>query len=296
MITFEPATKAGAKARIALTGPPGSGKTYTALALAFGLGRNVVVVDTERGTASKYAGLNGWEFQRLNVHSYSPQSLVEILGAAAGQGFEVLILDSWSHYWEGIDGMLEQVDRRSGANKFTSGWKEMRPEERRMVDALLAFPGHLIVTLRSKVEYVIVENERGKKEPRKVGLKPIQREGVEYEFDLVGDLDLDNKMTVSKTRMPELARRIIPEPGTELGEQIKAWLDDGVARPTVAEYRDRALAAGQTYTALLELYREIERDGMIGAPTTAADGSPAILGELIRSRGLAAKESQAVAK
>lgn len=296
MITFEPATKAGAKARIALTGPPGSGKTYTALALAFGLGRNVVVVDTERGTASKYAGLNGWEFQRLNVHSYSPQSLVEILGAAAGQGFEVLILDSWSHYWEGIDGMLEQVDRRSGANKFTSGWKEMRPEERRMVDALLAFPGHLIVTLRTKVEYVIVENERGKKEPRKVGLKPIQREGVEYEFDLVGDLDLDNKMTVSKTRMPELARRIIPEPGTELGEQIKAWLDDGVARPTVAEYRDRALAAGQTYTALLELYREIERDGMIGAPTTAADGSPAILGELIRSRGLAAKESQAVAK
>ena len=296
MITFEPATKAGAKARIALTGPPGSGKTYTALALAFGLGRGVVVVDTERGTASKYAGLNGWEFQRLNVHSYSPQSLVEILGAAAGQGFEVLILDSWSHYWEGIDGMLEQVDRRSGANKFTSGWKEMRPEERRMVDALLAFPGHLIVTLRSKVEYVIVENERGKKEPRKVGLKPIQREGVEYEFDLVGDLDLDNKMTVSKTRMPELARRIIPEPGTELGEQIKAWLDDGVARPTVAEYRDRALAAGQTYTALLELYREIERDGMIGAPTTAADGSPAILGELIRSRGLAAKESQAVAK
>lgn len=296
MITFEPATKAGAKARIALTGPPGSGKTYTALALAFGLGRNVVVVDTERGTASKYAGLNGWEFQRLNVHSYSPQSLVEILGAAAGQGFEVLILDSWSHYWEGIDGMLEQVDRRSGANKFTSGWKEMRPEERRMVDALLAFPGHLIVTLRTKVEYVIVENERGKKEPRKVGLKPIQREGVEYEFDLVGDLDLDNKMTVSKTRMPALARRIIPEPGTELGEQIKAWLDDGVARPTVAEYRDRALAAGQTYTALLELYREIERDGMIGAPTTAADGSPAILGELIRSRGLAAKESQAVAK
>lgn len=296
MITFEPATKAGAKARIALTGPPGSGKTYTALGLAFGLGRNVVVVDTERGTASKYAGLNGWEFQRLNVHSYSPQSLVEILGAAAGQGFEVLILDSWSHYWEGIDGMLEQVDRRSGANKFTSGWKEMRPEERRMVDALLAFPGHLIVTLRTKVEYVIVEGERGKKEPRKVGLKPIQREGVEYEFDLVGDLDLDNKMTVSKTRMPELARRIIPEPGTELGEQIKAWLDDGVARPTVAEYRDRALAAGQTYTALLELYREIERDGMIGAPTTAADGSPAILGELIRSRGLAAKESQAVAK
>lgn len=292
MIAFEQATKEGATARIGLVGPPGSGKTYTALALAAGLGQRIVVIDTERGTASKYAGLNGWSFQRLNVHSFSPLSLVEILGAAAGEGFDVLILDSWSHYWEGVDGMLEQVDKRSGPNKFVSGWKVVRPEERRMVDALLAYPGHVIATLRTKVEYVVTENDRGKKEPKKVGTKPIQREGVEYEFDVIGELDQDNRMTITKTRMPELAGLTIERPGRDLGEQIKAWLDDGVPRTTVAEYRTRALDPAQTYQSLLDLHRELAQAGMLAAPTTDADEQPTVLGDLVRARGTAARETE----
>lgn len=290
MIQFEQATKAEAKARIALSGPPGSGKTYTALTLAFGLGKNVVVVDTEHGTASKYVGVNGWEFKRFNARSYSPLSLVEILGAAAGEGFDVLVLDSWSHYWEGTDGMLEQVDRRGRNGNNFAGWKEARPDERRMVDALMAFPGHLIVTLRTKIEYVVEDNEKGKKAPRKVGTKPIQRDGVEYEFDIVGELDLDNVMTISKTRMPALARQIVRQPGIELGEQIGEWLSDGDPRLTVSDYRERALSEGQTYESLLTLYSEITNEGLHGAPTTDEEGTPTILGDLVKALGIAAKE------
>ncbi|OZC80236.1 hypothetical protein CH274_13455 [Rhodococcus sp. 06-418-5] len=289
-IEFEDATKAEAKARIALAGPPGSGKTYTALSLAFGLGKNVVVVDTERGSASKYVGENGWQFKRFNAVSYSPKSLVEILGAASGEGFDVLILDSWSHYWEGTDGMLEQVDRRkSGSNTF-SGWKEARPDERRMIDALLSFPGHLIVTLRSKVEYAVEENDRGKKVPVKVGLKPIQRDGVEYEFDVVGDLDLNNTLTISKTRLSSLAKRSIQEPGLELAAEIRAWLEDGLSGLTVGEYREAALAENDP-DRLLQLYRDLEGLQLLSAPTVDEHDTPTVLGELVKARGLALREA-----
>ena len=289
-IEFEQATKAEAKARIALAGPPGSGKTYTALALAFGLGEKVAVVDTERGSASKYVGENGWQFQRFNAVSYSPRSLVDILGAAAGEGFDVLILDSWSHYWEGTDGMLEQVDRKkSGSNTF-SGWKEARPDERRMIDALLSFPGHLIVTLRSKVEYVVEENERGKKVPVKVGLKPIQRDGIEYEFDVIGDLDLDNTMTISKTRLSSLAKRSIREPGLELAGEIRAWLEDGLSSLTVGEYRESALAESDP-DQLLKLYRDLEALQLLSAPTVDEFDNPTVLGDLVKNRGLSLREA-----
>lgn len=284
-LAFAPATKEASKARIALCGPSGSGKTYTALALATALSEQVAVIDTERGSASKYVGLNSWQFDTVQPDSYSPQSLVELLGVAAGAGYGVVVVDSLSHYWEGTDGMLEQVDRKSGANKFTSGWKEMRPEERKMIDALIAYPGHVIATLRTKTEYVIVENDRGKKEPQKIGLKPIQREGIEYEFDLIGELDVQNTMRVTKSRIHTLTNAVIPLPGEDLAHQIDEWLSDGVQVPTATEYRKRALVLAHDRDGLLELYREVESRRMLGAPTTDADGRPGVLGELIKHLG-----------
>ncbi|MCK8674284.1 ATP-binding protein [Rhodococcus sp. HM1] len=290
-LSFAPATKEASKARIALCGPSGSGKTYTALALATALSDRVAVIDTERGSASKYVGLNGWTFDTVQPDSYSPRSLVDLLGLAAGGGYGVVIIDSLSHYWEGTDGMLEQVDRKSGANKFTSGWKDMRPEERRMIDAIISFPGHVIVTLRTKTEYVIVENEKGKKEPQKVGLKPIQRDGIEYEFDLIGELDVQNTMRVTKSRIHTLTNVVIPLPGEELAHQIDAWLSDGVQVPTAAEFRKRALDLTGNKAGLLALYAEVKGHRMLGSPTTDAEGRPGVLGDLITYLG-----SQAAAK
>lgn len=279
-LAFKPATREASYARIALSGPSGSGKTYTALALATALADKVAVIDTERGSASKYVGLNGWEFDTVQPDSYSPLSLVELLGLAAGNEYGCVVIDSLSHYWMGVDGMLEQADRRAkGGNSF-SGWKEVRPEERRMIDALVAYPGHVVVTMRSKTEFVIEENERGKKVPRKVGLKPEQRDGIEYEFDVVGDLDHDNTLTVVKSRIHTLAKAVIPMPGEELATQIRDWLSDGASVPTVAEYRKRALDM-KSREELKLLFEEVSGHRMSSAPTVDADGNPTVLGDLV---------------
>lgn len=283
-LEFEDATKEAAKARIALTGPAGSGKTYSALMLAFGLGEKVAVIDTERRSASKYVGRNGWRFKTMNPTSFAPLSLVDHLAKAAGLGIEVVIIDSLSHYWEGADGMLEQVDRRSGASKFTSGWKVVRPEERRMVDAILAYPGHVIVTLRAKQEYVLETNDRGRQEPKRVGLKPIQREGIEYEFDFVGDLDLSNTLTVSKSRIEGVEMgSVYPKPGIELAQAIDEFLSEGVVVPTVAEYRDRALQI-DTVDDLRALFAEAAAHQLEGAPMLDDGGHPTVLGDYIKNR------------
>jgi hypothetical protein len=284
-IQFTPATRSAAKARIALAGPSGSGKTYTGLSLACRLAEKVAVIDTERGSASKYVGLNGWQFDTLAPNSFSPQSLTEALAVAGAAGYGCILVDSLSHYWMGVDGMLEQVDRRAkGGNNF-SGWKEARPDERRMIDALVSYPGHVIVTLRVKTEYVIEQNDRGKSVPRKVGLRPEQREGIEYEFDVIGDLDLDNTLTVSKTRIPMLHGAVITKPGPEFAETIRDWLGDGETTVGPLAYRDEALDVDATVTALRDLLGRVRTAGLLNAPVVDAQGNPTVLGDLIVARG-----------
>lgn len=288
---FEDATKAAAKARIALTGPAGAGKTYSALMLGFSLGEKVAVIDTERGSASKYVGRNGWRFQTMKPTSYAPLSLVDHLAVAAGHGFDVVIIDSLSHYWAGTDGMLEQVDRRSGASKFTSGWKAVGPEEKRMLDAILAYPGHVIITLRVKTEYVLVTNDRGKQEPQRVGMKPIQREGIEYELDLVGDMNVDNVLTVAKSRIEGVpVGSAWQRPGVELAEKIAASLDEGEQVTSVGEYREQAAGLADI-DALRELYKEVKAHQLDGAPMLGADGKPTVLGDFIQHRAATVKMS-----
>ncbi|WP_067844519.1 ATP-binding protein [Nocardia lijiangensis] len=283
-IEFKPAVRRKSKARMALAGPSGSGKTYTALALASEWAQReggvVGMVDTEHGSASKYQGLNGWQWQKVEPDRFSPASLVEILGVAAGHGFSTLIIDSWSHYWMGQDGMLEQVDRRKAGNNSFSGWKEVNPDERRMVEAMLTFPGHLIVTMRTKTEYVVDEDGKGRSVPRKVGTRPVQREGLEFEFDIVADLDLSNNLHISKTRLPFLTNQVIAQPGAELASQIADWLDGGEEVPTVSEFRQRILDVTDE-DQLRALWSEINSYRMLGAPTVDLEGTPTTLRDLI---------------
>lgn len=234
-LAFTKATKHAAKGRIAIDGPSGSGKTYTALTIAATLGEHIAVIDTEHGSASKYANL--FEFDALNLDRYSPLILIEALGAAAAAGYDVVTVDSLSHFWMGTDGMLEQVDKagKREAGHGMSGWKAMRPVERQMVEALLAYPGHVICTLRVKSDWV--EGERnGRKAMLKVGTKAEQREGLEYEFDLVASMDLSNELTVVKSRCPALSGEIVAKPGQAFAETFKTWLDDG--EPPLPSARD----------------------------------------------------------
>lgn len=230
--TFVEATKEKAKARIALVGISGSGKTYTALTLAREFGGPIALVDSERGSASKYSGKNGFKFKVLDLERFDPRKVPELIQAAipiCGEG--TLILDSFSAWWSGPGGMQELVDAIAGASKSGNSfqaWGKARPYEKAMFDAILTFPGHVIVTMRAKTEYTIDEGPNGKKTPRKLGMAPDQRANVEYEFDLVGDMDNDNVLTVSKSRCTPIRERgRFPHPGKELADMMLGWLNDG---------------------------------------------------------------------
>jgi len=255
-IQFKKAVKSQARARIAIIGPSGSGKTYTALRIAQGLagpdGR-IAVIDTERGSASKYA--DEFEFDVLELETFHPQHYIEAITAAEQTGYEVLIIDSLSHAWAGKEGILELVDqetlRSQSKNAFTEGWRKATPLHNRLVDTMLQSKLHLIVTLRTKTEYVLEKDERtGKTVPNKVGLAPVQRDGLEYEFDIVADMTLDHHFIVTKTRCRALDGAIINKPGAELGDVIKAWLSDGQPVPTIPEKETPTPPPSKSNTAL----------------------------------------------
>jgi hypothetical protein len=285
-IEFVDAVRSASKARIALCGPSGSGKTYTALTLATRLSDNVAVIDTERGRAQLYVGINGWKFKTFVPQTFAPAALTEALAVADAAGIGCIVVDSLTHYWSGVDGMLEQVDKKGKSGGNFGGWKEMRPDERRMIDALAQFSGHVIVTMRVKTEYVVEDNANGKKAPRKIGLKPDQREGIDYEFDVVADLDPDNTLSVSKTRIPSLAQAVISKPGPELADQILSFLEEGDTLPTASEYQNQAQVC-ETREELLKLYTEVKAASMAGAPVLGIAGEPTVLGDYIVAVGQA---------
>ena len=154
--------------------------------------------------------------------------------AAESAGYDVLVIDSLSHAWMGKEGALEQVDRaakRSQSNNTYTAWRDVTPMHNALIDAMLQSPCHVIVTMRAKTEYVLEENERGKKVPRKVGMAPVQRDGMEYEFDVVADMTPENDFVVSKSRCPAMHGAVISKPGKDVADTLRGWLSDGNPEP-----------------------------------------------------------------
>lgn len=235
---FEKATKSQARLRLGLMGPAGSGKTYSSLCIAKGLGPRIAVIDSERGSASKYAG-DVADFDVCRLDSHAPRKYSEAIRKADELGYDVVIVDSLSHAWTGKDGALELVDRaakRSQSGNSFMAWREVTPQHNEMIDAILQSRAHVIVTMRTKTEYT-TEVVNGKTVPKKVGLAPIQRDGLEYEFDVVGDMDLEHNLIISKTRCSALDREVFCRPGEEFGSLLKMWLSDGA--PMVDRHAER---------------------------------------------------------
>lgn len=268
---FTKAVKGKGKARIALIGPSGSGKTMSALFIAKALGERIALVDTENGSASKYAGEAGVpDFDTLNLGEFSPQTYVEAIHAAEAAGFDVLIIDSLSHAWMGKGGALEMVDnvskRSKSGNSFTA-WREVTPHHNALVDALVQCKLHLIVTMRAKAEYVLQTDERGKQVPKKVGMAPIQREGLDYEFDIVGDIDLDHNFVISKTRCRALDSAVITKPDEKLGQTIRAWLESGKDVPPPAKVEGKSESGW--YPTKVEFFNRAKKDLKLSPEQTA---------------------------
>jgi len=226
---FKKATRQQAKLRLSIAGPSGSGKTYSALAIGTHLGK-VAVLDTEHGSASKYAD-DPFEFDVLELEApFHPDRYIKAIEAAAEAGYDVVIVDSLSHAWNGPGGLLEIVDqiaaRMKTSNSFAA-WKDATPIHNRLIEALISVPIHIIATMRSKQDYVIEEDSRGKKVPRKLGLAPIQRDGMEYEFDVFAEMDMQNRMLIQKTRCSALSGGVFEKPGKDVADILSNWLSGG---------------------------------------------------------------------
>ncbi|MFG2144109.1 AAA family ATPase [Streptomyces sp. NPDC048696] len=295
--SFTPATRETARARIGLQGPAGSGKTKSALRLAEGLaqGKPIGVVDTERGSALKYApvpgrpDLGGHAFGHMPMDTHDPRHLIQAVKAAEAASVAVLVVDSWSHFWNGRGGLLEIVEQagaQKGAGGTFGGWRTGNPIEQEMLDALLNFRGHLIVTMRTKGDYVI----EGKK-VTKVGVRAVQREGAEYELDVVMDM-VEGTATVTKTRYAPLDGMVIHHPGEDVAETILEQLGQGV--DPVQAIVDELTAEGLAYEQALALHARAKSRGILAVGQLhPSSGEPTTLGDLIREYGQAVKPGSA---
>lgn len=221
---FKPANKSQIKIRFALSGASGSGKTYSALAIAQHLGNYIALIDSERGSASRYA--DRFNFQTCELNDHHPAKYIEAIKTAEAMNFDVIIIDSLSHAW------FWELDLAGG--RF-DGWKNVRPLERKLIDAMIGSSAHIIATMRSKTEWVMEEytakDGKTKQAPKKIGTAPIQSSGIEYEFDLAGELDYNHILTISKSRCSQLADKTFLNPGKEVADILQAWINPPQSPP-----------------------------------------------------------------
>jgi hypothetical protein len=238
-MAFQKAVKTESKMRVAIMGPSGAGKTYTALNIAKHMpNARIALVDTEHGSASKYADIFDFDVMELQP-PYHPDRFGEAIRDAAQAGYTVIILDSLTHAWSGTGGMLDLVDqigKRIGGNSFAA-WKDATPIQNRLIESIVGAPIHVIATMRSKQDYAQEKDDRGKTVVRKVGMAAQQREGFEYEFDVVIDLDIDHNGIITKSRAPVLADKVIAKPGREVADMLTDWLK-GASAPTNGQVQD----------------------------------------------------------
>lgn len=182
-----------AKMRLALAGASGSGKTYSALLIAYGMTGDwsrIAVIDSENCSADLYAHLGG--YQVLTLENYAPKTYIEAIGICEQAGAEVIIIDSISHCWDYLLDFHANLQGNSFAN-----WAKVTPRQNAFIQRILTSSCHVICTMRSKQDYVLLD-KNGKMVSEKVGLKAVQRDNVDYEFTAVLDIAKNHKATTSK--------------------------------------------------------------------------------------------------
>lgn len=228
---FRPATRQKCRLRMAIDGVSGSGKTFSALRFAFAFGPRVAVVNAESGAIQKYLGLapDGipWQFDICDLQDFAPTAYTAAILTAGQLGYDVLIIDSLSHAWAGSGGALEIKDKKADKGNSFTAWKDVTPMHNRMIEAILRSPCHVIATMRSKTAYVLQINAEGKQVPVKVGMEPVQRQGMEYEFDIYASIDADHIIRVSKSRCPEMTDAIAVKPSMDFIRPVVAWVNEG---------------------------------------------------------------------
>jgi len=223
-----------AKLRLGIAAPSGAGKTYSALLLAFGLGGKVGLIDTEHGSGDLYAHLGDYDIIGIEA-PYTVAKYLQAVKTFEQAGYSVIIIDSLSHAWAGDGGLLDKQGKIADSGKANgfAAWRTITPEHNALVEAMLRSPCHIIATMRAKQEYVLETGANGKQTPKKVGLAPVQRDGMEYEFTVMLDVDMNHVASASKDRTG-LFDGAYFKVTRETGEKLLGWLETGTA-PEVFE-------------------------------------------------------------
>ena len=233
MFNLAKAQRSKSKLRLGISGSAGSGKTYSALKIAYGLTHDwskIAVIDTERGSADLYSNLGEYLTGQINA-PYTPQKYIDAIHECEESGVECIIIDSLSHCWNAEGGMLDEqniLTKKSG-NSYTA-WRDITPLHDKLVDTILTSKCHIIATLRSKTEYVLETNSKGKQVPKKVGMKRIFRQGIDYEFTVCFELDNEHNAIATKDRTT-LFTGLTFVPDEKIGEQLAEWLEDAAEIP-----------------------------------------------------------------
>ena len=255
---FSKAQRRRAKLRLALAGPAGSGKTWGALEIAKGLGGRIAVIDTERGSASQYSDRADFDTMELTP-PFTPERCIEAIRAAEKEKYDVLIFDSITHEWNGSGGCLEINDTAAHATykgNTWAAWNETTPRHRAFIDSIIQSPLHFIATMRSKTETV---QEGGK--VKKVGMKSEQRDGAEYEFTVVLELEHERHLAIATKDRTRLFKEphVITE---ETGRRLLEWLESGVL-PIQAHAK--AIEESETIDELQQAFTAAWKDKSLSA-------------------------------
>jgi hypothetical protein len=239
-----------ARIKMALQGPSGTGKTYGSLLIAKGMADSwdkVVVIDTENESSHLYAHMGGFKVLSLK-EPFTPEKYIDAIILCEQAGMEVIIIDSATHEWENLLAYHANLQ----GNSFTN-WAKVTPRHAAFIQKVLQSPCHIIATIRTKQDYVLSERN-GKMVPEKVGLKSVQRDGLDYEFTLVFDLDIKNNAVASKDRTGLFFGTAEGKLTEETGRLINNWCNSGATYST-SEVIQR-INDCKSLNELLEVYKQ----------------------------------------
>jgi len=250
---FQKAVKGKKPLRLILGGPSSSGKSYTALEFAKYLeertGKPTAAIDTEHGRLSLYA--DRFKFDVLEIEPpFHPNRMIELIHLAEEGGYGQMIIDSATHFYQGIGGLLEIVTdaakTRFGGNQY-AGWAVGTPIQNNMIDTIIRSPMHILFTIRAKQEYMETE-KNGRKFYEKTGMELMQRNDTEFDFDVALMLDMDNNAIVTKGLIG------IP-PGTYFKKPSKVALEE-IMDSIEKDSKDVSKKDRPTYKSAEEVIKE----------------------------------------
>jgi hypothetical protein len=248
-------TRPQTKIRIALQGCAGSGKTYSSLLLAHGLCNDwtkIALLDSEHQSAGLYSNLG--PFNVLNLEPpFNPDKYIEAINICEEAGIQVIVVDSLSHTWES----LLEIHGAMPGNSYNN-WNKLIPDHNKLIAKILNSTSHIIATVRSKCEYVITEKD-GRKIVEKFSTKPFFKEGYEFDFTLVFDIDTDHQAVCSKDRTQLFAQKIPFKIEANTGLKIRDWcLSSSVPFEELEDPLKAKIRTVTTLEELTQLYRRVE--------------------------------------